>query len=288
MANYPIKTIKPGAFPKLLCEIHDPPEKLYVRGDIDPDAKMFAVVGTRKPSSYGKQVTPRIVQELSRAGLTIVSGLAYGIDTLAHEAVLDANGKTIAVLGSGIDDKTLYPQTNLRLAHRILENGGAVISEYPEGAEPFKGNFPARNRIIAGLSIGVLVVEAPLKSGSLITANLAVQENRDVLAIPGPITSSNSMGTNLLIKQGATPVTETEDVLQMLGIESIKDSGIQRVNEFTEEEQRIFEALQEESLHVDVIIEQTGFAAAALNTLLTTMELEGKIRHLGGGVYARC
>lgn len=287
MAKYTIKTIQPADFPKLLCEIHDPPETLFVRGDIDPNATLFAVVGTRKPSSYGKQITPRIVQELSRAGLTIVSGLAYGIDTLAHEAALDANGKTIAVLGSGIDDKTIYPQANLRLVHRILENGGAVISEYPEGAEPFKGNFPARNRIIAGLSIGALVVEAPLKSGSLITANFAVQENRDVLAIPGPITSSNSMGTNLLIKQGATPVTETKDILEALGVEQVTEETRERGSQLNEEERKIFDALKEESLHVDGIIEQTGLAAAALNTLLTTMELEGKIRHLGGGIYAK-
>ncbi|PIR71606.1 MAG: DNA-protecting protein DprA, partial [Candidatus Nealsonbacteria bacterium CG10_big_fil_rev_8_21_14_0_10_37_25] len=200
-----IKTIniQDKNYPKLLKEIKDPPEILYVRGEILPDDSFFAVVGTRMASSYGKQVALEIAGDLAEAGLTIVSGMAPGIDTFCHQATLERKGRTIAVLGTGLDEKSIYPQSNLKLAEKILKTGGALISEYPPGTPGSKFTFPQRNRIISGLSLGVLVVEAKQKSGALITAHHAFSQNRKVFAVPGPIHSSNSKGPHYLIKKGA-------------------------------------------------------------------------------------
>ena len=213
-----IITIQDESYPKLLKEIYAPPAILYIRGSFKPSDKFsLGVVGTRKLSNYGQQITPKITSELSQSGLTIISGLAKGIDTIAHQAAIDNNGRTIAVLGSGIDSKSVYPAINKYLAEKITENG-AVISEFPINTKPLAQNFPQRNRIVSGLSLGILVIEAPEKSGAMITARNALEQNRDVFAIPGDILSNNSMGPNNLIKMGAKLVTKTNDILEELNL----------------------------------------------------------------------
>ncbi len=211
-------TIQDESYPKLLKEIYAPPVILYIRGSFKPnDNFSLGVVGTRKLSNYGQQITPIITSKLSKAGITIVSGLAKGIDTIAHQTAIKNNGRTIAVLGSGIDSKSVYPAINKYLAEKIVENG-AVISEFPINTKPLAQNFPQRNRIISGLSLGILVIEAPEKSGAMITARNALEQNRDVFAIPGDILSNNSLGPNSLIKMGAKLVTKTSDILEELNL----------------------------------------------------------------------
>ncbi len=204
-------------YPKLLKEIYAPPATLYIRGHFESTDKYFGIVGTRKLSAYGSQITPLITADLAKSGLTIVSGLAKGIDTIAHETALKTNNRTIAVLGSGIDKTSIYPFINQDLAEKISQNG-AVISEFPIGTQPLAQNFPQRNRIISGLSLGVLVIEAPERSGAMITARNALEQNRDVFAIPGPIISKNSFGPNNLIKMGAKLVSQAEDILEELNL----------------------------------------------------------------------
>src|SRR3989344_2264475 len=284
-AKQKIAVVGKRDFPAMLKEIHDPPEELYVWGEI-PDMPMLAVVGTRKTSPYGKQVTPRLVQELSRAGLCIVSGLAYGIDALAHEAALETGGTTVGVLGSGLDRKSLYPRDHWRLAERIVEHGGAVISEYPEGTTPERFHFPARNRIVAGMSRGVLVVEAPEKSGALITADLAMQYDRDVFCIPGPITSQNSSGTNRLIQLGAKLVMNTDDILEEFGIVPVAKNETE-ITALSETHQKILTFLSEGQKHVDEILVGTGLDITMCNVGLMELELSGFVKNLGGGSYAK-
>ncbi|MFH1412752.1 MAG: DNA-processing protein DprA [bacterium] len=207
-------------YPALLKQIHDPPHILYCRGILNPQLTKFtlAVVGSRKHSPYGHQVIRKLVSELSKLGITIVSGLAFGLDALAHQTALDYHGKTIAVLGSGLDDYNIYPSENLQLAHQIIANNGCLISEYAPGTGAQKYHFPMRNRIISGMSLGTLVIEAAERSGSLITARYALEQNREVMAIPGRIDSSTSKGTNNLIKMGARPVTSIDDILETLNL----------------------------------------------------------------------
>ena len=211
-------TIQDKDYPKLLKEIYAPPAALYIRGKFELNNKIgFGIVGTRKLSSYGSKIAPSITTDLVKAGLTIVSGLAKGIDTLVHQAAINAKGQTIAVLGSGIDKSSIYPAVNIRLAEEISQNG-AVISEFPIGTKPMAQNFPQRNRIISGLSSGILVIEAPYRSGALITAKDATEQNRDVFAIPGNIFSENSIGPNNLIKLGAKLVNNADDIIQELNL----------------------------------------------------------------------
>ena len=211
-------TIQDEFYPKLLKEIYAPPTILYIRGNFKPsDEFSLGVVGTRKLSNYGEQITPIITSGLSKSGITIVSGLAKGIDTIAHKTAIENKGRTIAVLGSGINAKSIYPVINKYLAEKITENG-AVISEFPINTKPLPQNFPQRNRIVSGLSLGILVIEAPEKSGAMITARNALEQNRDVFAIPGHILSNNSSGPNNLIKMGAKLVTKTSDILEELNI----------------------------------------------------------------------
>jgi len=214
-------TIQDKNYPKLLKEIYAPPQLLYIKGTIEPkDDFSIGIVGTRKLSSYGHEITPLITSDLAQAGLTIISGLAKGIDTLAHQATIKTKGRTIAVLGSGVDKKSIYPAINRQLAEEISQNG-AVISEYPINTEPLVQHFPQRNRIISGLSLGILVIEAPEKSGALITAKDALEQNRDVFAIPGHIFSNNSLGTNNLIKLGAKLVSNANDIIEELNLPNI-------------------------------------------------------------------
>ena len=272
-------------YPESLREIAQPPEQLFVRGVI-PAGVCFAVVGTRLPTTYGKQVTPKLVYDLARAGLIIVSGLAYGVDTLAHEAALDAGGLTIAVLGTGVDEGSLYPRKHLKLARRIVDTGGAVISEYPSGTEGKKYHFPARNRVVSGMSVGTLVIEAKEKSGALITARHALDQNRDIYAVPGPVTSPQSVGPNRLIRDGATPVLSPMDIIENYGASPAPQRKLADADA-TEEERRVLDALVSGALHVDMLASATGMAAQELLPLLTQLELKALIHNVGAGQYSR-
>ncbi len=281
-----IKTIsiEDKNYPKLLRKISNPPKILYIRGEFLPNELCFAVVGTRRFSYYGKQVALEISGDLAEAGLTIVSGLAPGIDTFSHQATLESGKRTIAVIGTGLDEKTIYPQSNLKLSREIVEKGGALISEYPPGTRGTRFTFPQRNRIITGLSLGVLVIEGKLKSGSLITANWAFSQKRKVFAVPGLIHSSTSKGCHCLIKKGAKLVESANDVLQELKLSGKKEK--EKLKGETEEENLILEVLSEEVLYVDQIIEKTKLPAPMVNKTLAVMEIKSKVKNLGGNIYA--
>ena len=278
-------SIKDRNYPILLRKIKNPPEVLYYKGEILTKENCFAIVGTRMCSPYGKRVTFEISGKLADLGLTIVSGLAPGIDTFSHMTAVEKRKRTIAVLGTGLDEKSIYPRSNLDLAKKILKIGGCLISEYPPGAQGNRFTFPKRNRIISGLSLGVLVVEAKEKSGALITANWARKQKRKIFAVPGSVYSQNSKGTNLLIKKGATLVEKTDDILNELNLPfSLKEP--ESVKEGSEEENLILEALREDSLNIDKIIEKTKMPAAKVAGLLAILEIKGRVKNLGGNIFA--
>lgn len=271
-------------FPRLLKELPDPPGLLYVKGKILPEDEVaLAVVGSRKYSSYGKRATERIVYPLARNKITIISGLALGIDSIAHEVALQAKGRTIGVLGCGLDQ--IYPISNIRLADKILASGGAIISEFPLGMPALRYNFPIRNRIIAGLSLGTLVIECAEGSGSLLTASAAIEYNREVFAVPGEIFSVTSEGTNRLIKMGAHPVTSHQDVLEELSIEE-RSQAVQAkgVMADTAEEKILLELLREPN-SIDALVVKSNLSAAAVNSCLIQMEMKGLVKNLGGTRY---
>lgn len=281
-----IVTIRDRDYPQPLKEIYNPPALFYIRGDIKPKDKFsLAIVGTRRLSPYGKQVAYQITSDLSRAGLTVISGLALGIDSLAHQAALENQSRTIAVLGSGLDNQSVYPAQNRYLAEQIARQG-AVISEYPVGTLPLKMNFPARNRIISGLALGTLVIEAGETSGALITAREALEQNREVFAVPGSIYWKTSWGTNNLIKMGAKMVTSASDILEELNLtlttEYVKN---QKIVAETKEEDILLKLLSYEPVHIDQLIKQSKIKAAAVNSTLAMMEMKGKVRNLGGMNY---
>ncbi|MCX6764780.1 MAG: DNA-processing protein DprA [Candidatus Nealsonbacteria bacterium] len=271
-------------YPNLLKKIQKPPKELYLKGNILSDELCFAIVGTRRFSSYGKQVAWDMAGDLSESGLTIVSGLAPGIDTFAHSSVIERNKRTIAVLGTGLDEKSIYPQSNLRLAKKIIEKGGTLLSEYPPGTRGTRFTFPQRNRIISGLSLGVLVIEAKEKSGSLITANCAFSQKRKVFAVPGSIYSSNSQGCHYLIKKGAKLIQTSQDILQELNLSGKKNK--EKLMGENEEENIILKTLLEGSLHIDEIIKKAKLQTSIVNKTLTILEIKNKIRNLGGNIYA--
>lgn len=295
--NIWIMTEDDAAFPEMLKEIPYPPIMLYGRGDPDLLKKMqsrenknrkisIGVVGARKPTAYGLEATGHIVQGLSDAGIVITSGLAVGVDSKAHRIALDAGGHTIAVLGSGVDDATIYPQENVGLARKIIESSGIVISEYAPATPAIKEHFPQRNRIISGLSRATLVIEAREKSGALITANFALEQNRDVFALPGSIFSLASCGTNKLIQEGAKLITSARDILGELGLDYTEKEVADRYRPSDEKEARLLDAL-EEPVGVDLIKEKTGLDTAAIISNLSLLELKGRIRNLGGDLYQK-
>jgi len=286
MADIRIIKIGDKDYPKLLKKIPQAPKILYCRGELKKEEPCFSVVGTRLCSPYGKQVVQDIAGSLANSGLTIVSGLATGIDALAHKSATDRNKRTIAVLGTGVDQASIYPKENIQLSKKILETGGCIISEYPPGTRPSRYNFPERNRIISGLSLGTLVVEAKEKSGSLITANLAILHKRKLFAVPGPIYSLNSAGTNLLIKKGAKLVDKYTDIMEELGLSAKYLKKENLAESQNPEEKKILEALLEEPLYIDKIIEKTKLNAKTTASLLTEMELEGKVKNLGANIFA--
>lgn len=277
-----------AAYPSLLSQIDTPPIVLFVKGEVellkeDTSMKFVSVVGTRKVTEYGKYITEALTEELAFQGCTIVSGLAMGVDAIAHASALRAKGKTIAVLGCGVDCCT--PRENQRLYNQIVLEGGLIVSEAPLGHVPFKGSFPQRNRIIAGMSEGVLVTEGAEDSGSLITANLALQYERNVFAVPGPITSSVSRGPISLLSKGAKLVVCAEDVLEELGVRNWKLGKIFIVKADTPEEQKVIDLLQNENLAFDELVRRTGFGSSELGTILSLMEMKGMLMSFDTGIF---
>lgn len=272
-------------YPPRLKEIAVAPALLYVLGDLRvEDAQSIGVVGTRGPTVYGKELATRMVPQLVGAGLTIVSGLARGIDTIAHTATLRAGGRTIAVLGCGID--VVYPAENRTLYRRIAEHG-AIVTEYPLGTKPDAFNFPARNRIISGLTLGSLIVEAQERSGALITADYALEQNREVFAFPGRATDRSSAGCNRLIREGrAKLVTTTDHILAELDLTAaVRQLEIKTVIPANDEEGRLLALLSHEPVHVDELVRRTAMAAPTVTSTLMMLELKGSVRQIGGMSY---
>lgn len=300
-----ILTLDDGGYPALLREIPDAPIVLYALGNWRPvlERPCVAVIGSRNCSTYGRNAAEMLARELASRGITIVSGLARGIDTAAHRGALAANGATVGVLGTGLD--IIYPKENRRLVDEIIAGGGAVITQFPLGTPPLGENFPYRNRIISGLSLGVLLVEASERSGSLITARLAMEQNRDVFAVPGNITSGNSYGTNYLIKAGAKLVQQWQDVVSELPHEisaailppKPDNQESQRKSSFQPEltpaglgetESTVWKHLRaDESIHIDDLLDASGLSFSDLNNALVSLDIKNLIRVLPGRFYAR-
>jgi DNA processing protein len=281
-----IKTLEKESknYPRQLRKIKSPPEILYLRGEFPFGAKVFfSIVGTRRCSNYGKEIAFSFAKELAERGVVIVSGMARGIDTQAHKGALEAGGATIAVLGTGVDEKSIYPKENLLLSRKIISNGGCLISEYPPGTPGRKENFPKRNRLISGLSEGVLVVEAKIKSGALITARFAKSQGKTVFAVPGPVHSLNSRGAHHLIKQGAKLAETVEDILKFIKIPKAKKQ--EALKGKTLEEELVMKALKEGAANIEEIIKKTKLAPREVAATLGAMELENKVKNLGGNTY---
>ncbi len=289
-----IMTVFDEDYPKSLKQIYDPPVVLYYKGEILPqDGKAIAVVGTRKMTGYGKSVTETFVKDLTLAGLTIVSGLARGVDTTAHKTAILNEGRTLAILGGGLNE--IYPPENRSLAKQIEEGFGAVISEFAPDEPSMPGNFPSRNRIIAGLSKGVLVTEAAYDSGSLITAKEALEQGKEVFATPGPITSDFSKGPVSLIQSGAKAVFDASEILDELGLTQVQNlkwytpatqAKVQNGVDLSEEEKKIINILENEQMHIDEICRSLDLSINIVSAALVKMEITGFVKNLGGGIYS--
>ncbi len=279
-------TLDDKNYPALLKHIYLPPPLLYYRGSLAIFSRpTVAIVGTRKPTAYGQQATEQLSAAAAEAGLCVVSGLALGIDALVHQTIIDKQKLTAAVLGSGID--MIYPATNRRLGEQLVESG-CLLSELPLGTPPFKTNFPRRNRIIAGISLGTLVIEAAEKSGALITARYALAENREVMAVPGNIFSPQSAGTNTLIQDGAKLVTNLADVLGALRLERLAlEKTATSAPESSPEEDKVLELLGWEPMHVNELARLTMLDMSAINSRLTIMEIKGLVKNTGNSSYIR-
>jgi DNA processing protein len=277
-------TYEDPEYPPRLKHIYDYPPVLYIKGTLPAeDEPCLAVVGTRRPTVYGRQVTEEMVTDLARSGVPIISGLARGIDSVAHRAALDAGGKTVAVFGSGLD--IIYPAENAGLAQAIIKQG-ALVSEYPLGVKPKAENFPLRNRIMSGLSLGVLVVEAGERSGALITAQQAVEQNREVFAIPGSILSPGSQGTNRLIQEGAKLVRSYTDILQELNLTIVvQQAEIREFSPASQAESAILKQLSAEPSHIDEICRRSGLTMPEVSSTLAMLELRGFARQVGSMNY---
>jgi len=271
-------------YPSLLLQIPDPPPVLFVRGTLTPaDEWAVALVGTRKATPYGREVARQLASDLARNNVTVISGLARGIDGVAHRAALDAGGRTIAILGSGVDH--IYPAEHRKLAAEIIENG-AVISDYPLGTRPEASNFPPRNRIISGMSLGVVVVEAGLTSGALITADFAADQGREVFAVPGNILRDTSAGANRLLRDGAAIVTEVRDVLETLQLDQLAEKQVAReLLPDNPTEAALLEQLGVEPCHVDELARAAALPIEQVSSALVMMELKGMVRQVGALQY---
>ncbi len=288
--NAKIITLRDEVYPDRLRNIYDPPPLLYLRGELKKEDELaIAIVGSRKTTPYGRWVTEKIGRDLARYGVTIVSGMARGVDSMAHWGAISGGGRTIAVLGCGVD--VVYPPENRNLFGKILDQG-AVLSEFPMGSPPEGGHFPKRNRIISGLSIGVVVVQASADSGSLITANYALEQGREVFAIPGNIGADGSRGTNRLIKDGAKLVESSEDILEEIlpqwkrekeSVEEVETRG----PELDKEERILYEMLGETPLHIDLLIRESQLEPGKVSSLLLNLELKGLIAQWPGKCFSR-
>lgn len=286
-----IETIKldDKDYPKILKQIHKPPRELYVKGRILQDKELaIAIVGSRLASMYGFTTAERLGYELASRGLVVVSGLARGIDSAAHKGALKAHGKTIAVLGTGLD--ITYPPENKKLALEIVEKNGALISEFPIGTPPAPKNFPQRNRIISGLSLAVVVVEAAKDSGALITADFALEQNREVFAVPGKVDSATSFGTNKLIKEGAKLVQTAEDIMEELELK-LKTSGVSGAERLepniSPDEKMVYESLSEEAKYLDDVVEEVKLPLNKTQELLLRLQIRKLVRELPGKHFIR-
>ena len=286
LKNFEIKALEGEEIPEMLREIPDCPKKLYIQGNLpNPETKILCVVGSRKYTQYGKDVCEKLISGLRGYDITIVSGLALGIDGIAHKATLDAGLKTIAVPGSGLHESVLYPSSNKQLAEKILENGGALISEFEPKFHATPYSFPQRNRIMAGLSHAVLVIEAEIKSGTLITSKFATEYNRDVLTVPGSIFSKNSEGPNMLIRLGATPVRTSEDILEALGfkIDEEPQNLELKYSDCSPEELLIVKILDTPKTKDD-LIREIHLPASKVCTIISIMEIKGLIKESMGEI----
>lgn len=286
-----IVTMKDPDYPELLLQIPDPPPFLYLQGRLEQKTSAIAMVGSRMATRYGLSVARRLSAELAACGLTVVSGMARGIDTAAHEGALLGGGRTIAVLGSGLD--RIYPAQNQRLAREIAQKG-AVISEFPLLTEPEPHNFPVRNRVISGMSLGTVIVEATKKSGSLITARLACEQNREVFAVPGSIQSFKSTGTHTLIKQGAKLVENAQDILEEIAGAVFLNAQTDLLSppakaaiELTPEENVVYRNLDPYPVHIDDLGRKTAIAPGKLSSLLLALELKGMVEQLPGKYFTK-
>ncbi|MCC6312508.1 MAG: DNA-protecting protein DprA [Thermomicrobiales bacterium] len=280
-----VLTLVDPRYPRLLREIPAPPPVLYLRGELAPeDETAVGIVGTRRATSYGREVAARLGGELAAAGVTVISGMARGIDAAAHHAALEAGGRTIAVLGCGPD--VIYPPEHRALAARIIDRG-ALLSEYPPGRKPDATNFPARNRIISGLSLGIAIVEAPERSGALITADFAADHGREVFVVPGSVLSANSEGGLRLLRDGARLIRSAADVLEDLQLGTMGAIAVQQTLPLGEEERRVLAALSREPQHIDEIAGVADLPIAEVSARLTMLELQGLVRNAGALHYAR-
>ena|SRR3989344_2445357 len=271
-------TRKEKSYPQLLKEIYRPPSPLYLEGEL-PAGDYIAVVGARKVSSYGKQAAELIVSGLAQAGLVIVSGLANGVNTIAHQTALAQKGKTLAVLAGGFDH--IYPSQNIKLAEKI-----PLLSEHPPEVKPLRQYFPSRNRIISGLCLGVVIIEAGERSGTSITANFALEQGREVFALPGSIFWENSRGCHRLIQRGAKLITSVSDILEELNLRNVqKLFAEEKIIAENQEERIILKTLSREPLHIDELSRKSQISSRELNSLLTLMELSGKVKNLGNQNY---
>ena len=271
-------------------DIYDPPALLYARGEVKKEDELaVAIVGSRKTSAYGREITERIGMDLARHGVTVVSGMARGIDSVAHNGALQGGGRTIAVLGCGVD--VIYPSENRNLFHQIIKRG-AVLSEFPMGSPPEAGHFPRRNRIISGLCMGVVIVQASAESGSLITAGYALEQGREVFAVPGNVGAEGSRGTNQLIKEGAKLVESSEDILEEILPQWRREGETVRKAEMaapslTEAEKIVCGLLSETPLHIDTIIRESQLDPGSVSSLLLNLELKGLISQWPGKCFTK-
>lgn len=270
--------------PYRLREISDPPKKLYIQGQFpDEELKFLTVVGSRKHSSYGKMVCEKLIEKLAGYPIVIVSGMALGIDSIAHESAIKAGLKTIAIPGSGLSEKVLYPKSNFKLSRKILESGGCLISEFEPDFKATNWSFIQRNRIGAGMSDAVLLIEAEEKSGTLTTARFAIDYNREVLVVPGNISSPTSKGTNNLLRDGATPITKSRDILEALGIKEIKNEEKEIIKDLPEEELLIYKSLKEPKSK-DQLSEELKKEIEEINILVSMLEIRGIVKQADGKV----
>lgn len=285
-AGFTLLTWEDETYPERLLEIDAPPPVIFVRGKVEyQDRWAVAIVGTRRPTRYGMDVSHEVASALARSGVTVVSGLARGVDAAAHRAALQAGGRTLAVLGSGVD--YIYPPEHKRLAEEIALNG-AILSDYPLGTRPEPGNFPPRNRIISGLALVVVIVEAGESSGALITAEFAADQGRDVFAVPGSIHSPASRGTNRLIQSGARPLLTADEVLEALNLDVLaRQETISEALPEDETERQLLQALTGEPLHVDELGALCGLPVSQVSASLAMLELRGHVRQVGGMHFIR-